>query len=307
MRLAVTGATGFVGAQVVRALALRGHEVHAVTRPTSDRRGLAGLSGVRLIEADFSTEAGRAAIAAVRPDACVHAAWYAEPGKYLSSPLNVDLMHASLSLANTLAASGCRRFVGVGTCFEYDTDAGYLSEATRLAPAHLYSAAKAGTYLVLTQLGAATGMQVCWARLFYLYGPGEYPQRLVASVTRALLRGDEARSTPGQQVRDFLHVEDAGAAIGAVLESNLVGPVNVASGQPVTVASIVRQIADACGRPELVRLGALEYSRGDPKFICADVRKLTDGTSWKPRWGLADGLAETVAWWRAHQEAQSRS
>ena len=306
MIVAVTGATVFVGAQVVRALSLKGHEVLAVVRPASDRRRLTGPSVGHMIEADVSTAAGRATIAALRPEACVHAAWYAEPGKYLSSPLNVELMQSTLALASSLASSGCRRFVGVGTCFEYDTDVGYLSEATPLSPAHLYSAAKAGTYLVLKQLGAAAGMQVCWARLFYLYGPDEYPQRLVPSIARALLRGDEARSTPGQQVRDFLHVEDAGSAIGAVLESNLVGAVNVASGQPVTVASVVQRVADACGRPELVRLGALDYPHGDPKFICADIRKLVGGTSWKPRWGLVDGLADAVAWWRAHQEAQEK-
>jgi nucleoside-diphosphate-sugar epimerase len=300
MKVVVTGAAGFVGAQVVRALALEGREVHAVVRTTSDRRRLTGLSSVHLVEADVLTPEGRSTIAVLRPDACVHSAWYAEPGKYLSSPLNVDMMQATLALATELASSGCRRFVGLGTCFEYDTEIGYLSEGSRLGPAHLYSAAKAATYLVLQQLGATTSMQVCWARLFYLYGPDEHPRRLVSSIAQALLRGEEARCTLGLQVRDFLHVEDAASAIRAVLDSNLIGAVNVASGQPVTVASVVRQIADTCGRPELVRLGALPSPAGDPGFVCADIRLLAGATNWNPRWGLADGLADTVAWWRTH-------
>ncbi|MGH7269835.1 MAG: NAD-dependent epimerase/dehydratase family protein [Polyangiaceae bacterium] len=297
MRVVVTGATGFVGAQVVRELARGGDDVFAVVRSTSDPRRLSDLPGVARIEADVLKYQGRIAIAAAKPDVCVHAAWYAEPGKYLWSLLNVDLMAATLSLARALAEGGCRRFVGIGTCFEYDTSAGYLSEKTPLAPLHLYSAAKAGTYLALRQLGVAAKMQVCWARLFYLYGPDEYKGRLVPSVARALLRGEEARSTPGAQVRDFLHVDDAASAIAALARSDVQDAVNVASGEPVTVASIVQQVAALCQRPDLVRLGALPYASGDPMFICADTRKLA-ATPWRARWTMGDGLADAVSWWR---------
>ncbi len=298
MKVVVTGANGFVGAAVVRALEARGDEAIAVVRAGSDRRRLSAARA-RVVEADFATEAGRAAIAGAGADACVHAAWYAEPGKYLAALVNLDLVGATLSLARELAQKGCKRLVGVGTCFEYDTTRGYLSEETPLAPAHLYSAAKAGTFLALKQLGALTGMQVAWARLFYLYGPDEYPGRLVPAIARALLRGEEARTTPGAQVRDFLHVDDVGSALAAVAHADVVGPINVASGSPVTVATIVREIAAICGRPDLVRLGALPYGAGDPMFVCADARALAKATGWSPRFGLRDGLADAVGWWRS--------
>jgi nucleoside-diphosphate-sugar epimerase len=297
MKLVVTGANGFVGAAVVRALEARGEEVHAVVRAASDRRRLAGTSA-RIVEADFMTDAGRAAIAALGAEVCVHAAWYAEPGKYLAALVNLALMGGTLALARELAHHRCRRFVGVGTCFEYDTARGYLSEDTPLAPAHLYSSAKAGTFLALKQLGALTGLQVAWARLFYLYGRDEYPGRLVPAIARALLRGEEARTTPGAQVRDFLHVDDVGAALAAIAFADVVGAVNVASGVPVTVAAVVREIAGICGRPELVQLGALPYGAGDPMFVCADTRTLAKATAWKPRFGLVEGLIDAIDWWR---------
>ena len=298
MKVVVTGANGFVGSRVVRELVRLGDDVHAVVRPASDRRRLSGLPSLRVLEADVLDSDGRARIAAVGAEACVHAAWYAEPGKYLSSLANLDLMGATLDLARALAHRDCLRFVGVGTCFEYDTDRGLLSENTPLAPAHLYSAAKAGTFLALEQLGILTGMRVAWARLFYLYGPDEHPNRLVPSVARALLRGDRARSTHGAQVRDFLHVEDVASAIGALAHGEVGGAVNVASGQPVTVAAVVLQLAAICARPDLVDLGALPYGAADPMFVCADVRKILGATSWRPRWSMADGLADAVAWWR---------
>jgi nucleoside-diphosphate-sugar epimerase len=298
VKIIVTGANGFIGAQVVRLLSAGVDEVYAIVRGTSDRHRIANLPNVRVLEADILTDGGRARIVELGAEACVHCAWYAVPGTYLASSFNVAFMQATLTLAGALATSGCRRFVGLGTCFEYDTDAGYLSERTPLAPTHLYSATKAGTYFVLRQLASATGMHVAWARLFYLYGPDEYPSRLVPSIARALLRGDEAKSTQGLQVRDFLHVEDAASAICAILYSDIRDAVNVASGRPVTVESIAREVSELCGRPDLLRLGAIPHSDGDPRFVCADIRKLSSATDWKPRWPMKEGLAQTVAWWR---------
>jgi nucleoside-diphosphate-sugar epimerase len=223
---------------------------------------------------------------------------------------NIDLMAASLHLAQELSLRGCRRFVGIGTCFEYDTEVGYLSEATRIAPEHLYSATKAGTYLALRQVGANTGMQLAWARLFYLFGPDEHPSRLVASVARSLLRGEPARCTPGKQVRDYLHVADAASALAEIAHCDVTDAVNVGSGQPVTVEAIVRTLGDLSGRPDLVELGALTYGHREPMFVCANVQKLRAYTPWKPRWSLRDGLADALDAWRrsfadadAHRES----
>jgi nucleoside-diphosphate-sugar epimerase len=243
---------------------------------------------------------GRERIAAVKSDVCVHAAWCTEPGKYLSAIDNLELQCASLQLAKVLAERGCRRFLALGTCIEYDTAFGYLSEDTPLAPRHLYAAAKAGTFISLQQLAAVTGMKVVWARLFHLYGPGEPPARLVPSVVCPLLRGEQAKTTLGEQLRDFLYVEDVASALTALVHSDVVGPVNVASGRPVTVASIVQQAGELTGRPDLIHLGAMQYNPTDPMFMCANTQRLRAATGWKPSFTLADGLAKTVDWWRSN-------
>src|SRR6185295_8451441 len=119
MRVLLTGATGFIGSNVARALRKGAFEVHALSLPEVD---LADADAVdRMIDR-------------VRPEMCIHLAWYAEPGKYLHAKENLALVGSTLRLAERLHAAGCKRFVGAGTCFEYDTSQGRLSESSRVGP-----------------------------------------------------------------------------------------------------------------------------------------------------------------------------
>jgi nucleoside-diphosphate-sugar epimerase len=301
MKVLLTGAGGFIGSQVARQLVESGDHVVAMLRPGESTARLDDVLGsleVRTLDL-ADTAAVTAMVADTRPEACVHPAWNAEPGKYLHSRENLRLVEATHRLAEALADHGCRRLVGVGTNAEYDTSYGYLSERTPTAPTYLYSACKLGLSHSLAQLGLLTGMQVAWARLFYLYGPWEDPRRLVSSVTRSLLEGREAPCSAGLQVRDFLHVSDVAGGLVAVLRSGVTGAVNVGSGEPVTVREVVTRLGAMIGRPELLRLGAIEPKAGEPAFVCADNAKLRAETGWKAAYTLDSGLADTVAWWRS--------
>ena len=95
------------------------------------------------------------------------------------------------------------------------------------------------------------------------------------------------------------HVADVGTAIAAIATTpGLVGPVNVGSGRPVTVRTIVETIARELGATDRVKFGARPDNPTDPPFICADVRKLASATGFTPRYDLASGLADTIAWRR---------
>lgn len=299
MRVLLTGATGFVGSALARHLVAEGHELHCVVREGANTSRVADvLPRCAVLPWDLGDARLTAAVTALRPDACVHSAWYAEPGKYLASRENLRLVDVTHRLAVTLADAGCKRLVALGTCFEYDTDVGYLSESSPTAPRHLYSACKLGLSHSLAQLGALTGMQVAWARLFYLYGPWEDPRRLVSSVISSTLAGRPARCTAGTQVRDFLHVDDVASALAAVLASEVTGNVNIGSGVPVTVREVVSAIGALAGRPELIELGALPMNPADPPFVCANNKKLVS-TGWRASHTLASGLADSLAWWRS--------
>ena len=302
MRIFLTGASGFIGSQIARLLVRRGDEVHVLLRPGSDRRRIEDVArALRVIEGDLTqTEALSGPLAAARPEVALLFAWYAEPGKYLRARDNIALLHGNLDLASRLAGEGCRKIVAAGTCIEYDTDFGFLSESTPARPRSLYAASKLSCYLTLEQLLAGSETNLAWARLFYQYGPHEHPARIVPSVMLSLLHGQTAKVTAGEQIRDFLHVEDVARALVAVADSELTGPVNIGSGRPVSIREIVERIGVLTGRPDLISLGEIPYDPGDPRFICADNRKLREGTEWRPAVGLDEGLRATLEWWGGH-------
>lgn len=304
MRVLLTGAAGFFGSRAAGIFEREGDVVYGLDRAGADRARLSALApSATIIDADLEdTAAVTRIVSEVKPDVAIHLAWYAVPGKYLHAPENMDLVGASFSLARALVAVGCPRIVTAGTCFEYDTTKGLLAESTPTAPRFLYSAAKLAMYEVLREAARGWGVSYAHLRFFYQYGPWEAPNRVVPAVMSTLLRGEEAKVTTGEQVRDFLHIDDVATAIVRAAKSDAGGVVNIGSGVPVRIRDIVAAAARACGREDLVRYGAHPSRPDDPPFVCADVTRLR-ALGWSPRYSLDDGMADTAAWYRSHPTA----
>ncbi len=298
LRIFVTGAGGFIGSRVSRILAARGHSVLGTTRAAVPRSVAAGEA--RLIRLDLADAASvRAALKKFRPDLAIHLAWYAVHGKFWTAPENIECVTWSLALACALAEAGCRRIVGVGSCAEYDWERDPLSEtASPLHPRTLYGASKHALHMILERYCRQKGISLAWARLFFLFGPGEAPARLIPHVIASLLSGERARVSEGSQVRDFLHVEDAAQALSALSLSQAEGPVNVASGKAASVREIVSCLADIAGRPGAVDFGAIPSPADEPASLRADVGRLRSEVGWTPSRTLRAGLEETLRWWR---------
>ena len=293
-RVLVTGATGFIGSHVTRALVAAGREVHALVRPQANLRRIEDVvPSLHLIRGDLLGPSLVTLPSSL--DLCAHLAWYVEPGQYLESPQNNQWVEASLRLARAAKQAGCRRFVAAGTCFEYAPSDQPLSETSPTAPRTAYGWAKLELFDALQSLD----MQVAWLRFFYQYGPFEDERRLVPTVVNGLLRGQRVPLTPGDQVRDYLHVEDVASAVVAVATSQLAGAVNIGSGRPVTVREIALRIGELIGRPDLLGFGLRQYGPSEPVHIVANNAKLR-GTGWSPRLDLDSGLRQTIEWWRRH-------
>jgi nucleoside-diphosphate-sugar epimerase len=286
---------------VARALLRQGCEVFALIRPGSNQRRIVEiLPQLQVVSADL-TAMGESDeyLKRIRPALCIHLAWFTAAGQHFHSQQNLDLLTQSVRLAQGLAAVGCKRLVVAGTYAEYDLSFGYLRETTPARPGNLYAATKLALLLVLEQLSQVAGFELAWLRLFNIYGPWESEGRIVSSVMASLNKSEMALVSPGEQMRDFLHVDDGADAIVAAALSDVSGVVNVGSGQPAAIGDVARMIGDAFARPDLVAIGAVPYRANEQMFVCADIGKLRHHTQWQPRYDLKSGLVHTVEWWKS--------
>jgi nucleoside-diphosphate-sugar epimerase len=298
-RVLVTGASGFIGVHTLAPLLARGYEVHATY---SRREG--AVPGVRWLRADLlDSQAIRATVEAVRPTHLLHLAWYVEPGKMINDPSNLRWVMSSLELVRQFREQGGQRCAIVGSCYEYDWRYGYCSEQlTPRVPNTFYGAAKNGLHDTFLGYSAASGLSGAWGRVFFLYGPNENPRRLVSSVIRALLKGEEAPSSHGDQIRDYLHVQDVADGLVALLESGAQGAYNVTSGRAVTLRTIIERIGALTGRPELLRIGAIPARANDTPLVVGDTAQTQRDVGWTAKIGIDEGLTATIAWWREQLE-----
>jgi dTDP-6-deoxy-L-talose 4-dehydrogenase (NAD+) len=267
-RVLLTGATGFVGRKILSALQSTGVDVRLVIRTGTEGRLGASSPKDRIVTRDlFAEDAAWWSKACADVDTVIHAAWYAEPGQYLQASENMGCLQGTLQLAKGAAAAGVRRFIGVGTCFEYDVSVGYLSIDTPLLPTTSYAGAKAATYLALIQWLPQQGVEFAWCRLFYLYGEGEDSRRLFPYVRTRIEAGETVELTSGTQTRDYLDVAVAGAQIAAIALGNATGAQNICSGQAQTVRELAEQIADEYGRRDLLKFGARADNLTDPPCV----------------------------------------
>jgi nucleoside-diphosphate-sugar epimerase len=192
------------------------------------------------------------------------------------------------------AALGCHRFVGLGSQAEYGPQTGRIREDCPTRPTTLYGAAKLATCLMLERAAASSGRGFAWLRLFSTYGPGDDPSWMIPYLIRCLLARERPSLTAAEQVWDYLHVDDAAAAVVAVMDMDAVGVFNLGSGRASPLRDIVTFIRD-CIDPALpLGLGEVPYRADQVMHLEADVSALHAATGWAPSVPLQDGLRAVV-------------
>jgi nucleoside-diphosphate-sugar epimerase len=268
-RFLITGATGFVGKQVIRILNKTDSKITIVVR--DGKEGL--LSEFLNIENIISTpdlfaeDADWWAQKCKNIDVIIHLAWYAEPGRYLNSKKNLDCLIGSLKLAKGAVKAGIKRLVGIGTCLEYDLSLGTLSVDTPLKPITPYADTKVALYSSLSNLLPLCAVEFAWCRLFYLYGEDEDHRRLMGYLHSKLEKNEVAKLSSGEQIRDFLDVAIAGQMIAEVALGKQTGPINICSGIPITVREFAERIADEYGKRNLLNFGSRPNNLTDPPYV----------------------------------------
>jgi len=297
----LTGASGFIGQHCIKALINSGFRVNAVSSRVirnHDRHSLTWH------HADLhNAEHVLRLLSAVKPAYLLHLAWDVTPGLYWQSISNLRWLKSSLVLLQSFIESGGKRVVMAGSCAEYDWQYGYCREhLTPLKPHTLYGVCKSALQQVLVETANQAGISAAWGRIFSVYGPGEDTGRLIPSLLINLLSGKEAVVQSGHRVRDYIYVKDAAGAFTALLKSDLQGPVNIASGRPLSLAELAFRIADFAGRRDLLQLAAKEEINSEPDFLLAHTGRLVGELKYELQYTLDAGMQETGLYWQKKLE-----
>jgi nucleoside-diphosphate-sugar epimerase len=292
VRILVTGATGFIGTAFRRAALVEGHQLAGLIRPEEAGASLESGDAMRWLEGTLA-EPPWSEIAAFEPEACVHTAWITTPGSYLDSPENALYYEWSLGFLKGLARLGARHVIVLGTCIEYQLGPAPLSESnTPLAPSTPYARWKNELRSALELEFAKSDVALCWARLFYPYGVGEHPQRLCSTVIRKLLREEKVVLQTPRSTKDYIYVDDAADALLMIVDQSVRGPINLGTGQGVTVREIADLSGQLVGRPELIEV-ASQPSADAFSHVVADASRLRS-LGWRPKFSLEVGLNRLI-------------
>lgn len=263
MKVAVTGASGFVGRHVITDLLQQEMEIVAVTR---DAARLAGLSeAVCIAEMDIARPAPDCFEKLGRPDVLIHLAWDGLPNYKSPHHFETELPRQYHFLKNMIEAGLASLFV-TGTCFEYGMQSGSLSEDMPTLPNNPYGYAKDALRQQLGFLKSITPFNLTWSRLFYMHGEGQPGTSLYPKLKEAVLRGERVfNMSGGEQLRDYLPVEEVARQIVRLATARQdIGTVNICSGNPISVRRLVEQWMSDYGWKIQLNLGYYPYPDYEP-------------------------------------------
>jgi UDP-glucose 4-epimerase len=302
MRVLLTGAGGFVGSHLLRRfLRDREHEVAVVLRPGRAYPRIAELQGsVEVMLGDLAQgETLAEPLRRFAPEVVVHAAWPLPTSKNRNSVEHADHVGYAVQLAKLACAATAKHFVGIGSQAEYGAAADRNRSHEAGQPTTLYGTAKLCAGLLTEKVCAALGMRFAWLRLFSAYGPGEDRTWLIPSLCARFLAKERPATTAGEQVYDYLFVDDAADAVHEVaVKPQAAGCFDLGSGHGHPVREVIERVRDLIDPSLPIGFGEVAYAVDQVMRMEANVDRLQQVTGWRPRVDLDTGLRRVVDWFR---------
>jgi nucleoside-diphosphate-sugar epimerase len=304
----ITGATGFIGSNVTRALLDHGANVHIVVRPESDAWRLQDVaSGLHVHVAAMTDHEGlHRAFASARPCVVFHLATPRGDDKGAGRRILDETVRSAECLVRLVAQHSVERLIVAGSSLEYGpSDLPHREDAV-LVPTTAHGVAKARTAVLLSQAAAQEGTPVCVLRLFHVYGPWESAHRLLPTALRAAYDGVPLPLTYTGVRRDWVHVDDVVDALLRAAGLDGRGEVfNIGTGREYSNEEVVASVAEVTGRRIETLIGTFPPRVTDAAHRRADWSRAAQAMGWSPRHDLALGIRSTNDWWRMHPTAWS--
>jgi nucleoside-diphosphate-sugar epimerase len=310
-RFLITGAAGFVGANLCRRLVQGGHEVHIVVKPTTRMWRIQDILGRLHVHRVDLTDAVSvdAVVNAVRPTIVYHLATH---GAYPHQSEAEQILRTNvLGLWNLIRACSrgpCELLVNTGSSSEYGSKLCAMRETDRLDPSSFYGVAKAAQSLLCRHVGRTGTRAIVTLRLFSVYGPYEEPGRLIPNLMLAALDRTPIDMVSPDTARDFVYVDDVVDLYLEIEKLKGVGGeiLNVGTGQQTDLRQLVATQAAVGGESIQARWETLRPRAWDTPIWVADISRLRRLMGRVPRTGVEEGLSRTLAWFRENHRFYRR-
>jgi UDP-glucose 4-epimerase len=309
----VTGATGFVGANLARRLLTDGHDVHLIVRPSYASWRIGSIAADVTLHVTDLDDAGRLdrVFQSVKPDCVYHLAAYgAYPTqKDLDQMVRTNIV-GTMNLVQASLKSGCETFVNVGSSSEYGLKPYAANERELPEPNSHYAVTKASATLFCGYTARANKVRIPTLRLYSVYGAYEEPTRLIPTVILRGLDGGLPPLVSPDTSRDFVYIDDVvDACIAAASTPSIPfdAVYNIGSGVQTSVRDVVetaQKLLPITAKPDW---GSMAGRIWDTNTWIADISRARAELAWTPQHTFETGLAKTIDWLRTHRHERPYS
>ncbi|MCW3093056.1 MAG: CDP-abequose synthase [Ferruginibacter sp.] len=221
--------------------------------------------------------------------------WYGVFGTERNIPeqitVNIPLVIDSVKTAHSFK---CNHWIGFGSQAEYGNLDKRISESDPGVPTTLYGKSKLICSQISADLCKSYGMDHSWLRLFSVYGPNDTHEWLIQYLIKQMLLNKEINVTKGEQLWDYLYVDDISEMLLKLIKSRGVGIANLGTGNGISVRMIIEKIKNIIQSESKINFGALPYRSDQVMLMEADITKLSTHLKWKPEISLDEGLRKTI-------------
>jgi len=295
-RTLIAGGTGFIGQQLAIKLAKLGHEVIALG---TSKRTCSNLvkNGVKVIFTDLSKTPLASAVENIHFEYVINLSGYIDHSTIENGGLDVFKAHTkcAITLINGVDRNTLRTFVQIGTSDEYGDTVAPQSETAREQPVAPYSLAKLCNTHLIQMLARNESFPGVVVRPFLVYGPGQSLSRLIPFLIQQSLNDRHFDTSPGEQLRDFLYIDDFCDGVISLFDQNThYGKIfNIASGEATSVRKVIETVIKVTGGG-IANFGGKPYRVGESMALYANIEAITAATGWRPKTSLQDGLRLTT-------------
>lgn len=304
-KILITGATGFVGSNLVRVFLNEKHEIHIFVRDNSNTWTLGkSLKKVVTHKVDIENSAKvKTVLREVKPNFLLHLAnlgVYGGEETNVSNYIKVNVI-GTVNLISAIKHSNFELFINTGSSAEYGPKTKPMNEQDSCIPTTFYGVSKLTATYYSKLIAKQTGLPICTLRLFSPYGPNDNKNRLIPYTILKALSNRVVKIHDRNAVRDYLYIEDVTNAYQKAMQAKLKirgETINIGSGYQISVAEIVSTIINLANSKSRVILPRSTSRPYESVTWQADIKKAKKYLNWKPQFTLEEGLSQTIKWFK---------